>query len=48
MPRAVPSLYGAFPDSMRDELQGFVSEPDWRKGGVDLALSGAKSVKALS
>lgn len=28
----MPSLYGAFPDSMCGELQGFVSEPEWEEG----------------
>ena len=32
LPRSVPSLYGTFPESVREELQGFVSEPEWEEG----------------
>ena len=28
----MPSLYGAFPEGMRGELQGFVSEAEWEEG----------------
>ena len=32
LPKAVPSLYGAFPEGMRGELQGFVSGAEWEEG----------------
>ncbi len=32
LPKAVPSLYGAFPEGMQGELQGFVGEAEWEEG----------------
>ena len=38
----MPSLYGSFPDSLRCELQGFVSDLDWEEGRNRPALEYAK------
>ena len=42
LPRSVPSLFGGFPESLREELQGFVSDPDWEEGRNRPALEYAK------
>ncbi len=38
----MPSLYGGFPESCREELQGFVSDPDWEEGRDRTAFEYAK------
>ena len=42
LPRSVPSLYGDFPDSLRYELQGFVSDCNWDEGRTRPAVEYAK------
>ena len=38
----MPSLYGDFPESLRGELQGFVSDPEWEEGRTRAAFEYAK------
>ena len=38
----MPSLYGGFPESCREELQGFVSDPDWEESRNRTAFEYAK------
>ncbi|CAL5220493.1 g2521 [Coccomyxa viridis] len=42
LPTSVPSLYGGFPESCREELQGFVSDPDWEESRNRTAFEYAK------
>ena len=47
LPRSVPSLLGGFPESLREELQGFVSDPDWEEGRNKPAFEYAKVAQSL-
>ena len=42
LPKSVPSLLGGFPEKLREELQGFVSDPDWEEGRTRSAFEYAK------
>ena len=42
LPKSVPSLFGGFPESLREELQGFLSDPDWEEGRNRPAIEYAK------